>query len=85
MSPLEQAISICGSQAELARRMGGKTRTGHIYYWLKHGLSADAAVLVEAATGVRCEVLLPHVVWTRDESGRLTGYHVATTSKSEAA
>jgi DNA-binding transcriptional regulator YdaS (Cro superfamily) len=85
MTPFEKAISICGSQAELARRMGGKTRTGHIYYWLKNGLSPEAAVLVETASGVPCEKLLPSVSWTRDEAGSVTGYHVTTSAKPEAA
>jgi DNA-binding transcriptional regulator YdaS (Cro superfamily) len=36
----------------------------------------DHCPAIEAETGVRCEELLPDVVWTRDATGQVTGYHV---------
>jgi len=50
MSALEKAITICGSQSELARRIGGKVRTGHIHYWLKNRVPADRCGDIETAT-----------------------------------
>lgn len=50
---IEKAISCCGnSQTELARRMGGSTRQGHVYQWLNglKAVSAESAVLIEKAT-----------------------------------
>lgn len=51
MNALEKAITICGSQSELARRIGGKVRTGHIHYWLRNRVPADRCVDIEQATG----------------------------------
>jgi DNA-binding transcriptional regulator YdaS (Cro superfamily) len=50
MSPLEKAIQICGSQSELARRIGGKVRTGHIHYWLRNRVPSERCVAIEQAT-----------------------------------
>ena len=50
MTPLQRAIEICGSQSELARRIGGKVKPGHIHYWLKNSVSAEACVGIERAT-----------------------------------
>lgn len=76
MSPLEKAIAACGSQAELARRMGGKTKTGHIYYWLTNGVTPAAAPLIERAVdgAVRCEQLCTSVDWIRDKTGKVTSF-----------
>lgn len=51
MTPLENAIALCGSQSELARRIGGKVRTGHIHYWLRHNVPAEHCGAIETATG----------------------------------
>ena len=63
MSPLEKAIEVCGSQSELARRLGGRVRTGHIHYWLKNGVPAERCVAIELATAgaVKREELRPDV------------------------
>lgn len=64
MSPLEKAISICGdSQSELARRIGGKVRTGHVYYWLRNKVPPEHCLAIERATGgaVTCHDLRPDV------------------------
>jgi hypothetical protein len=47
MTPLERAIHICKTQAELARRVTGKPATGHVYYWLKNGFTEDVAIAIE--------------------------------------
>jgi DNA-binding transcriptional regulator YdaS (Cro superfamily) len=51
MTPLQRAIEHCGSQSELARRMGGKVRTAHIYHWLRNGVTAERCIAIEHATG----------------------------------
>ena len=47
---LQRAVSIAGSQAELARRMGGKVKQQHISFWLKGDLPAEQVRAVVAAT-----------------------------------
>lgn len=63
MSPLQQAIAICGSQSELARRLGGKVRTGHIYHWLRSNVPPERCAEIEVATAgkVTREMLRPDV------------------------
>jgi len=51
MTPLESAITFCGSQSELARRIGGKVRTGHIYHWLRRKVPSEQCAAIEMATG----------------------------------
>ena len=51
MEPLRKAIEVCGSQSELARRIGGKVRTGHIYHWLRSAVPAERCPEIEQATG----------------------------------
>lgn len=72
MSALEDAITICGSQSELARRIGGKVRTGHIHYWLRNKVPADRCAAIEKATGgqVTCEMLRPEVFGARASTQR---------------
>ncbi|HZR35134.1 MAG TPA: YdaS family helix-turn-helix protein [Nevskia sp.] len=39
-----------GTQSELARRIGGKVRQGHVWKWLRmEKLTADACLLIEKA------------------------------------
>lgn len=86
MNALDRAIKIAGSQSELARRMRGKIKTGHIYYWRKHGfVPPDQAPSIERATGklVRCEELCPRVKWFRDSNGNVTGYRVAVDDRPD--
>lgn len=58
---LQKAIELCGSQSELARRIGGKVRVGHIYYWLRKGVPLERCPDVARATGgvVPCADLRP--------------------------
>lgn len=50
MEALKRAIEICGSQAELAKRVG-KTQ-GHVWQWLNRDrkVPAEMARRIEAAT-----------------------------------
>lgn len=50
MSALSKAIDVCGSQTELARRIGDPVRTGHIYYWLRARIPAEYCEAIEKAT-----------------------------------
>lgn len=50
MSALSEAISICGTQTELASRIGGKVKTGHIYHWLRSKVPAEHCAAIESAT-----------------------------------
>lgn len=50
MTPLQKAIQACGSQSELARRIGGTVRTGHIYYWLRNEVPGEYCRAIEEAT-----------------------------------
>lgn len=84
MDELLKAISVCGTEAELARRLtaylGREIRTGHIYYWKKRGFSLsnrdDVIPAIEAVTAgeSRCERLCPTVEWLRDADGNPTSY-----------
>jgi DNA-binding transcriptional regulator YdaS (Cro superfamily) len=79
VDPISKAVEACGSEAELARRLGGKVRGGHIYYWRRSGsVPLDRCAAIESATlgKVRCEDLRPDVQWQRDPAGRVTGYLV---------
>lgn len=57
--------------------------------WNGRKASPELALGIERATAelgpdrVRCELIRPDVVWTRNEAGEVTGYHVPL--KSEAA
>ncbi|WP_037114643.1 YdaS family helix-turn-helix protein [Rhodanobacter sp. OR92] len=72
MSALEKAITICGSQSELARRIGGKVRTGHIHYWLRNKVPADRCADIEHATAgqVTRHDLRPDVFGDASAAGR---------------
>ena len=47
---LERAIEFAGSQAALARAIGGRVRQQHIYYWLRHAVPAEYCADIERAT-----------------------------------
>lgn len=49
MTPLERAIAICGTQSDLARRVTGKPSTGHVYHWLRNGVTELVAIAIETA------------------------------------
>lgn len=51
-TPIEQAVSIAGSQSELARRIG--VRQGYVWKWLQSGKPpAERVLAIEEATGGR--------------------------------
>ena len=71
MNPLEEAVQICGSQAELARRIDEKPQT--VSAWLKRAarsgilrVPAGHCPSIEEATEGRvvCERLNPDVKWS---------------------
>lgn len=49
---IEAAIQICGgTQAGLARKIGGRCRQGHVYKWLQQDrVSAEVAHSIDRAT-----------------------------------
>lgn len=49
MTPLDRAVTICGTQSELARRVTGKPATGYVYHWRKNGVTAIVAAAIENA------------------------------------
>lgn len=66
MSPLESAITICGSQAALASALQIKQQ--HVWNWLNRPgakVPAEYCPAIERATAgkVRCEDLRPDVAW----------------------
>ena len=65
-----------GGQAALAHKIGTSPQV--VNQWVKgrRPVPARFCPAIEAESGVRCEELLPHLVWTRDPSGVVTGYHV---------
>lgn len=47
---LKRAVEIAGSQAELARRLGGTVKQQHVSYWLKREyIPAGQVLAIEAA------------------------------------
>jgi len=76
-SYLELAIEVVGSQTKLAEAIGGKVKTGHIYYWLQSGVvPAEHCPAIEGTTRaagktVLCEQLRPDIPW-----GLLRGHAV---------
>ena len=49
---VKRAVEICGSQSELARRIGGRVRQGHIWKWINYTrvIPAERAIQIERAT-----------------------------------
>lgn len=79
---LRAAVSAAGGQkalADLVTALGHPIRQGHVWSWmnLQGGLAPPyIAPLVEAATGVSCELLRPDLRWDRDAEGRVIAYAV---------
>lgn len=74
-TPVQEAVEAKG-QAELARML--EVSDGMVWQWY-HGRRPVAprhCPRIEAETGVRCEMLRPDIVWTRDNTGQITGHHV---------
>lgn len=92
-SPLEVAVSVLGGQAATGRLLG--VSQSLVSQWiarvrdpegkLGRPLPEEYCPALERAAGVRCDRLLPDVVWTRDPSGAVTGYHVPLVSTGKAA
>ena len=74
-TPLDEAIRLAGGPAKLAASIGVKPNV--VTNWrMRENVPEEHCPAIEVATGARCERLRPDVVWTRDESGQVTGYHV---------
>lgn len=59
---LDEAISVVGSQQELAKKLGKGYSQQKISYWRKVGrVPAEHAILLERATGVSKQSLCPAV------------------------
>jgi DNA-binding transcriptional regulator YdaS (Cro superfamily) len=60
---VERAIELCGgSQTELARRIGGKVRQGHVWKWLHMAqLPPERAVQIELAVGIPRHEIRPDI------------------------
>lgn len=51
MNALGRAIQVCGTQSELARRIGGKVRQAHVWNWKRSGtVPAEYCRAIEEAT-----------------------------------
>lgn len=86
MSALDTAIQKAGGPSKLSFAIG--VRPNVVTNWrLRNNVPEEHCPAVEQATGVRCEELRPDVVWTRNEQGQVTGYHVrlAAQGNPEAA
>lgn len=60
ITPIQRAIAVCGSQSELARRIGKSQQL--VSYWEKKGVIPDyAAQLIEVATGIPRRELRPDI------------------------
>ena len=70
--PLINAFEVCGSQAELARRLGATTP--QVSEWAKgdRPIPLHRCEDIEAATdgAVTCEQLRPDVQWIRNGEGK---------------
>ncbi|QWP79203.1 helix-turn-helix domain-containing protein [Lysobacter sp. K5869] len=91
--PLEVAVSLIGGQAATGRLLD--VSQSLVAQWiarvrdpngkLGRPLPEEYCPALERASGVRCERLLPEVVWTRDTAGAVTGYHVPIPDSGQAA
>jgi DNA-binding transcriptional regulator YdaS (Cro superfamily) len=87
-TPLEEAVAALGGQTATARHLG--VSQSLVAQWLARDrdpeqrkgrpLSEEYCPAIERGTGVRCERLRPDTIWTRDQSGEVTGYHVPLTA-----
>lgn len=69
-TPLAVAIHLSGGPTKLARHLNSLERPGFltvtpasIYQWTQKRVPAEQCPDVELHTGVKCELLLPHVNW----------------------
>lgn len=80
-SPIEQAVAKIGGQLATARALtaaGMPVTPSLISQWVtgRRPLPPKYCPELERLTGIRCDELLPEIVWTRDTGGVITGYHV---------
>lgn len=61
--PLSRACEIVGGQAALARILKVTPVSVHDWVHLKRPLPSEHCPLIEEATGIRCEELLPTFRW----------------------
>jgi len=73
---IQRAVDALGGQTATARRLG--VSQSLVWQWVEHKrpVAPKHCSVLEAETGIRCEHLRDDVVFTRDESGSVTGYHV---------
>lgn len=60
---LAQACEVAGGQAALARILKVTPTSVHEWVYLKRPLPPEHCPIIEEATGVRCESLLPSFRW----------------------
>jgi DNA-binding transcriptional regulator YdaS (Cro superfamily) len=73
---IQKAVKALGGQTATARTLA--VSQSLVWQWLqgKRPVAPKHCSVLEAETGVRCEHLRDDVVFTRDPSGAVTGYHV---------
>lgn len=76
---IQKAVKKLGGQTATARRLG--VSQSLVWQWVeaKRPVAPKHCSALEAETGIRCEHLRDDVVFTRDETGSVTGYHVRIT------
>lgn len=62
-SALVRAIDVMGGMTNLAKAIGGNTKSQTIANWIKRGVPAERCVMIEKITGVRCEELKAEFNW----------------------
>jgi DNA-binding transcriptional regulator YdaS (Cro superfamily) len=76
-TPIARAIaSTPGGQKSIAQAL--KIDRSLVSQWVtgRRPVAAEHCPTIERLSGVRCEHLRPDVLWTRNTSGVVTGYHV---------
>jgi DNA-binding transcriptional regulator YdaS (Cro superfamily) len=65
-----------GGQVALARRLGISSQA--IGQWVNghRPIPARFCPLLESLLGITCGELRPDLMWTRNDAGEITGYHV---------
>lgn len=77
MNAIQSAVSrFEGGQVALARLLDVSPQNVNQWVMGKRPVPEKHCPAIEAATGIRCEVIRPDVTWTRDQAGQVTGYHV---------
>lgn len=87
-TPLQQAVALMGGQTATARALG--VSQSLIAQWIARDrdpqqrkgrpLPEEYCPAIEQVCGIRCEQLRPEIIWTRNEGGQITGYHVRITA-----